>query len=374
MTEKLRLTKPQLPEIHEIAKYFEKSNEMRWFTNFGPCYRELQDRLLSYTRASDVLIVTNATVALEIVLKATRKKLENKSERLYVLTPSYTFAATTTAIRSAGFTPIYVDVDLDDWHASTSQVNYLASKYKDKIACFLFCSTFGTTPAVEKLKSWKRTADAISVPLYIDCAAGFGSNFDSTENEISVADATIYSMHATKPFAVGEGGIIAGKKEIIESCRKISNFDFDGDRNFGQFGTNAKISEIMCATALAVLDKYDSTLLKRRSVVKELQSNFQDLTYLSFQSGSENSAWQSLYVQINDKIKLGKIIQNLELAAIEFRRDWSKPTHTSIPSAVKTALDVTSYLAEHCLTLPLWVEMETEHIERITAAVSDVLN
>jgi dTDP-4-amino-4,6-dideoxygalactose transaminase len=195
MEEFLRLTKPRIPDLVATSKFFSKSENARWYTNFGPCYEDLRAKLMNLTGADDILVVNNATVALEILLKGTRKSLNGESTRKYVLTPSYTFAATTTSILAAGFLPIYVDVDLDDWHASAEQVELLATKYSDSLACFLLCHTFGTTPARSKIDKWKKSADKIGVPLFIDSAAGFGSNFNLEQNEIQVADATVF-FHA----------------------------------------------------------------------------------------------------------------------------------------------------------------------------------
>jgi dTDP-4-amino-4,6-dideoxygalactose transaminase len=369
MEEFLRLTKPKIPDLVATSKFFSKSENARWYTNFGPCYEDFRAQLLNLTGADDVLVVNNATVALEILLKGTRKNLIGEPKRRYVITPSYTFAATTTSILAAGLLPIYVDVDLDDWHASTEHVELLATKYSDSLACFLLCHTFGTTPARSKIEEWKKSADKIGVPLFIDSAAGFGSSFNLEQNEIQVADATVYSMHATKPFAVGEGGIIAGSARIVGTSKQISNFDFDSDKSFTEFGTNGKISEVMCAIGLAALENFTESLTKRRNVATKLKESFYDLDYINFQKGSENSTWQSLYLQVKDSENLKKITENLTNQNIEFRRDWGKPTHHYIQSDFETNLENTEILSKSCLTLPLWEEMEDEQIYRIARAV-----
>jgi dTDP-4-amino-4,6-dideoxygalactose transaminase len=176
-------------------------------------------------------------------------------------------------------------------------------------------------------------------------------------------------MHATKPFAVGEGGIIAGSAQIVGMSKQIANFDFDIDKSFTEFGTNGKISEIMCATALAVLENFTESLSKRRGVANKLKESFHDLDGIIFQKGCENSTWQSLYLQVKDSENLKKITDNLTNQNIEFRRDWGKPTHLYIQSNFETNLQNTETLSKSCLTLPLWEEMEDEQIYRIVRAV-----
>jgi dTDP-4-amino-4,6-dideoxygalactose transaminase len=369
MEEFLRLTKPKIPDLSLVSKYFQKSVDARWYTNFGPCYEELKSKIEDRTGADQVLLVANATIALELVLKVTKKNLGKNSKRKFVITPSYTFAATTTSILSAGLFPIFVDVDLDDWHAAVEDVRAIATQHSESVACLLLCSTFGTTPSKEKLDEWKESATDIGVPLFIDVAAGFGANFDLNQNEVGIADATIYSMHATKAFAVGEGGIIAGKSELIDSCKRLSNFDFDIDRNFTEFGTNGKISEIMCATGLVVLDNYSETLINRRRVASMFKASLVELEKIKFQNGSDFSTWQSLYLRILDERRFHEVLKELKDSQIEFRRDWSNPTHKSIRSEISTNLHNTDVLAASCLTLPLWEEMEEAHVQRISQAL-----
>lgn len=370
----IRLINPKLPSLESVAPYFKLSEDAAWFSNYGPCYQELNKRIQEITQAESTTIVANATLALELVLKTARKSLDSYSRKKYVVTPSYTFAATTTSITNAGFQPLYIDVDLEDWHASNSHLDQLLAEYGDQISCLLLCSTFGTTPSLEKLLGWKRGADTIGVPLFIDCAAGFGANWNSNSNEISVADAVIYSMHATKTFAVGEGGIIAGKREVVDSCVNLSNFGFRADRSFSEFGNNSKISEIMCAMALAALDTFSDQLKNRKEIFSRYYTEFASIEQIRFQSGFENCAWQSLFIQFESALQLQNIKVALHANEIQFRNDWSMPTHLSVPSTLcETDLKNTVQLASSALTLPLWIGIGNAEIKFICDVVKNEL-
>src|SRR5947199_10782718 len=49
---------------------------------------------------------------------------------------------------------------------------------------------------------------AAKVPLLVDSAAGFGATSDDGSLLGHQGDAEVFSFHATKPFAVGEGGLV----------------------------------------------------------------------------------------------------------------------------------------------------------------------
>ena len=73
-----------------------------------------------------------------------------------------------------------------------------------------------------------------------------------------------HSLHATKPFAVGEGGVLVGRRaDWIDEARRISNFGTHM-RIAQQDGTNAKMSEYHGAVALAQLDRWQSIKQRRR--------------------------------------------------------------------------------------------------------------
>jgi dTDP-4-amino-4,6-dideoxygalactose transaminase len=94
-----------------------------------------------------------------------------------------------------------------------------------------------------------------------------------------------------------------------------------------------------------------------------------ELEKIKFQNGSDFSTWQSLYVRILDKRRFDDVLNELKYSKIDFRRDWSNPTHKSIRSEISTNLHNTEVLATSCLTLPLWEEMEEVHVHRISQAL-----
>ena len=46
-----------------------------------------------------------------------------------------------------------------------------------------------------------------------------------------LGDAEVFSFHATKPFAIGEGGLITSRSaEVLEAVARLTNFGFDASR------------------------------------------------------------------------------------------------------------------------------------------------
>src|SRR5690554_5216429 len=83
------------PNIGDRERLLERINdalERRWLTNNGPLVQELEQRLADYLGVKHCIAMCNATVALEILIRAAGLKGE-------VIVPAFTFVATAHALQ-----------------------------------------------------------------------------------------------------------------------------------------------------------------------------------------------------------------------------------------------------------------------------------
>jgi|SRR5690606_2549399 len=85
------VTKPFLPPQEEYQVYLDKIWANGWLTNMGPLSVELEEKLQEYLKVSNLLFVTNGTIALQMAIKA----LDLKGE---IITTPFSFVATTSSI------------------------------------------------------------------------------------------------------------------------------------------------------------------------------------------------------------------------------------------------------------------------------------
>ena len=142
--------------------------------------------------------------------------------------PSYTFIASVSAIMWAGFEPVFVDVEPDGWHVDPISVERAADRFGESIALIMSCSTFGTLQPDDLLNRLRAIAQRIGSPLLVDSAAGFGSTLPDGRHRGCDGDLDVYSFHATKPFAIGEGGlVVAPDLPTAAEVGSLVNFGFD---------------------------------------------------------------------------------------------------------------------------------------------------
>ena len=87
-----------------IASRLNQILDSRWLTNDGPMVKEFEARVAEVTGTAHCVAMCNATVALEIAIRAAELTGE-------VIVPSYTFIATAHALQWQQITPVFADID-----------------------------------------------------------------------------------------------------------------------------------------------------------------------------------------------------------------------------------------------------------------------
>lgn len=368
----LRFLTPQLPPVSAIERYFARSREARWFSNGGPCHRQLAERAAAYVGAGVTAVpLANGTLGLMLALRALAGPPDR--DRDEVLVPSFTFAATASAVVWAGFEPVFVDVDGAGWHLAPDALEHAVAERGDRVAAVLACSTFGAAPPRATTLAWEQITRLRRIPLLVDSAAGFGSIDEDGRPLGRQGDAELFSFHATKPLAVGEGGLVTTRDATVAArIAELSNFGFDNERVVGREpGINAKLDEWHAATALAALDRLDEVLAARRGHLAALREALAGHDY-TFQSGAETAAGQFLPVLAKQPAARERALAAARARDVELRTYFDPPLH-AMPGFqrhhVSGSLETTKVLAARILSLPMANDLAGEAREAIVACL-----
>jgi dTDP-4-amino-4,6-dideoxygalactose transaminase len=368
--EPIRFQRPQLPAYDEIEHYFAASREARWFSNHGPCHRLLADRLAEFLgREISVIPVASGTLGLMLALRAV---LRETLGRALVVVPAFTFPATAQAIVWNGLKPFWADVEPDGWHLDPQELRRVLAAHGADVAAVVACSTFGSAPNPTQSASWQEACADAGVPLIVDSAAGFGSADERGHLLGAQGHAEVFSFHATKPFAIGEGGAVTTtNREFADRLRAMTNFSFGEDHEIqSPFGLNAKLSEVHAAIGLAVLDRFDHVLESRRVRAERLRSELEPAGY-RFQAGAPRSAWQFVPLLAPSSAVRNAVLADAREHNVEIRA-YHAPLHLLPAFAgqhAERALPVTEDLGRRSLSLPLANDLSDEEINRILAVL-----
>ncbi len=356
--------RPSLPPTTEIDGYLELSRGERWFSNGGPCCRLLAERLAERVGAY-CTPVASGTLGLMAALAAV---LEGKGGARGAAMPSFTFAATAEAAIWAGLEPRLLDIDRSHWHLDPADLERALAA--GDVGAAVAVSSFGTPPPAAVREEWERACRAAAVPLVVDSAAGFGAVADDGAPIGSQGDVEVVSFHATKPFAIGEGGAVFTRdRKLHELLGRAINFGFQEDRKIGfARGLNAKMSELHAATALAVLDHLDDILAGRRAAAAAILTRAGEI--IRTQGGCERSTWQFVPVAFADA---GARAQMLKACRDRVEvRVYYEPLAELMPSRVVTAGDLpaTRELHERILCLPMANHLDPPEVDEIVAVLA----
>jgi dTDP-4-amino-4,6-dideoxygalactose transaminase len=270
------LVRPAPPQLSLAIAELQALEQSGTFSNFGPVNtlfeQEMLDRFFGGKGACTT--VCNATIGLMLAIK---DAVGDQPAGQFALMPGFTFAAAAHAAIWCGLTPLLCDVHPGNWAADPAAEAEMLAHYAGKIAVVMPYATFGYPIDLEH---YKRLADQLGVPVVVDAAAslgtcdeqgrGFGSGF---------AGSVVYSMHATKSFAVGEAGLIySADTDRIARIRTMSSFGFGEPRTATMVGLNGKVSEVTALLGRLRLLDYDSVMEHRavlsnryRQALPELQ-------------------------------------------------------------------------------------------------------
>jgi dTDP-4-amino-4,6-dideoxygalactose transaminase len=352
--------------VASIERYFALAREERWFSNRGPCWRLLRERLTDLT-GCECVPVANATLGLMAAVAALRQRGPMNARQ--ALVPSFAFAASAQAALWNGLEPVFVDVDALHWHVAPDPLERALAERSGEVAIVIALSSFGTPPPAEVRRRWEDVCSAAGVPLLVDSAAGFGARASDDRPVGSQGDAEVVSFHAVKPLAVGEGGAVFTRDpELGAEILSLTEFAFDEWKSARRpNGINAKMSELTAAVALAALDEFPDALETRRGAAQQLLGELPEAFLPQLQH--ELGTWQFVPVAAPSAHARDEVLAAAD--AVEIRTYYSPLHHMPAFVACERSddLDVTNDLSRRMLSLPMAEDLRQEEIAAIGSMV-----
>jgi dTDP-4-amino-4,6-dideoxygalactose transaminase len=275
--------RPSIPPVAEWVHYMEPAYRAKWFSNFGPVVHQLETELGKRICHADEVITTasNCTAGISAALIAL-------DARGAVLIPAFTFPATMSAVTMAGAKAWVLDVDVDTWCLSVPLVE--KTLRTQKCGAVVLVAPFGLR---QDFSEHLQICQRYDVPVVIDNAAGLSEKGSAVLDENSFE---VFSLHATKPFAIGEGGAIRSRLSRARALRLALNFGLEHGVPRNGWGINGKLPEVSAAIGLAVLKHFDQVLARRRAVAQRYIGILRDYDGLIFRQDVGDAPWQSFPV------------------------------------------------------------------------------
>ena len=360
MENRILVTRSSMPTYQEYCEEVKCLWDSRWLTNMGAKHNELEEKLCDYLLCKNVSLFTNGHLALEAVIASMNLTGE-------VITTPFTFASTTQAIVRNGLTPVFCDINENDYTIDAEKIEDLIT---DKTSAIIPVHVYGNVCNVEKIE---KIAKKHNLKVIYDAAHTFGVKVGD-KGVGSFGDASMFSFHATKVFNTIEGGCVTYSDDDLTKKLQIQkNFGMEDSENYTEIAGNSKMNEFQAAMGLCNLRHVDKEIEKRKKAVEryiERLSNIDGITPWKEQEGvTHNYAY--FPVMFDEKVfgaSRDDVAKKLSENGIFARKYFYPLTNEfacykgkfeiqSTPVAKKAASEV--------LTLPLYADLTEEDVDLI---------
>ena len=261
----LPLIAPNPPRLSELGDALRRVEASGVYSNNGAEVRAFEADVTAqmFGGYGASLAVANATLGLMIAIRHAAGL--SPQPGTLALMPALTFAATAHAAEWAGLTPLVCDIDAQDWGAAQEEEERLLRAHGARIGCIVPYATFGNAIDLDRYRYYRQR---YGVGVVVDAASSLGTRDEHGDGFGAGAPfAIVHSLHATKTFAVAEGGLIhSGDAPLIATLRAMTNFGFESGRSATLPGINCKLPEVLAVMAREKLRGIDEVCTRRAAL------------------------------------------------------------------------------------------------------------
>jgi dTDP-4-amino-4,6-dideoxygalactose transaminase len=351
------IIRPEIPPVQAWSSYLEESYGLRRFSNYGPLSGRLESWLREEygTDCTACVLASSGTAAIAAPLIA--RGISGK-----VLLPAFTFPATLSAVKMAGATPVLIDVCRGDWRVSADALDD-AFATTGAQAAIVLCP-FGMR---SDFSAHARVASKHGGILIIDNASGLGVDRMPYESSPNVFEA--YSLHATKPFAIGEGGVTFAHLSSEKALRRALNFGLPvavvGE--LPTWGINGKLSEFHAAVGLAVASVFNAQLNTRRAMAASYMEALLDFSEVRYCKKPDDSAWQLFPLLLPTLESANAFEEHTRLLGMEIRRYYRPSLSSHLGVERVTECPVSEDLSQRMCCVPIYSNASEFEVDEMVA-------
>ncbi|MGG7213220.1 DegT/DnrJ/EryC1/StrS family aminotransferase [Clostridium nigeriense] len=354
----IQVTRSSMPEFEEYIQEIRELWDSYWLTNMGVKHKELEKRLLDYLEDKNISLFTNGHLALESIIVALKLTGE-------VITTPFTFVSTTNAIFRNGLTPIFCDINSEDYTIDVTKIEKLIT---EKTSAIIPVHVYGNVCNVKEID---KIAKKYNLKVIYDAAHTFGVKVNGVGIG-TFGDASMFSFHATKVFNTIEGGAVTFKDELLKDVLEgLKNFGLNGPESVKSVAGNAKMNEFQAAMGICNLRHVDNEINKRKLVVEKYNSRLRNVNGIKIckpQDGVKSNYGYYPVVFDDYKYNRDEILEKLESEGIIARKYFYPLTNSFECYKDKFQVNTTpvaKYISERVLTLPLYADLSLEDVDRI---------
>ena len=340
----------------------------------GPAVTEFATGLADYNGSKHVIPCANGTDALQIALMAL--DLQPGDE---VITPSFTYIATTEVVALLRFTPVFVDVDPRTFCMDPTA---LEAAITPRTRAIVPVHLYGHAAPMDEIMSIAKRHN-----LYVieDNAQAIGGAYTSKEGTRKKTGA-IGTIGCTSFFpsknlgCYGDGGAIFTDDDALATRLKMIANHGQSRRYYHEMvGCNSRLDSIQAAVLNVKLKRLDDYINARRSAADYYDRAFAAHPKITtpFRAPYSHHVFHQ-YTLILDGVDRNGLNEFLAAKGVPSMIYYPVPAHRQQMFAASGGsnfhLPTTDWLTERVISLPMHTELDEEQLHAISTAVLEFLD
>ncbi len=359
---RIDLTRDYEAHKEEYKKAIEAVCEVTAFSG-GKFADAFDEEFASFVGTKYASGVNNGTSALHLAMLALGVGPGDE-----VIVPANTFIATAWGVSYTGATPVFADCTADTWEIDPASVE---EKITERTKGIIGVHLYGQPFEYDKIRE---IADKHGLFVVEDCAQAHNALYEGKQVG-SLGELGCFSFYPGKNlYAFGEGGsVTTDNEEYYKHINRLKNQGSDIRYYHDEIGYNMRLEGLQGAV-LSVSLKYLPGWTKNRIAIGERYLKEITNPLLTMQAHPENTkpVYHLFVITVPDR---EDFMQYMEAQNIECNMHYPMPCHLQKAYAYlgyqKGDCPNAEYLAEHCVTLPLFPEMRKEEVDRVIQACND---
>jgi dTDP-4-amino-4,6-dideoxygalactose transaminase len=345
----------------EVFEAFEKVYDSAAFSG-GAFVQDFEDEFATFCHTKYAVGVNNGTSALQLAIIALGIGKDDE-----VIIPANTFIATAWGVSYSGATPVFVDCTADTWQIDPLIIEkYITTKTKAIIGVHLYGQPFdigGVSLLCQKYNLY----------LIEDAAQAQGAKYLGKPVG-SFGDLACFSFYPGKNLgACGEaGGITTNNEEYQKHLLSLRNHGSEKRYFHNEIGYNMRMGGLEAASLKVKLKYLPEWNERRKEIALRYQLGIVN-TKLRLQSQPPwtDSVYHLFVLVADDRDKLSDHLNQYDIipglhypVPCHLQKAYSHLKYQigSCPNA--------EYLAEHCLSLPMYAELSDAQVDYIIAVLN----
>ena len=319
----------------------------------------LESELSATLGVRDVIVVNSGTDALVLSLRAAGIGPGDE-----VVVPTFTFAATATAVSLAGARPVFADCVPSGFNVDPAAV---AAAVTTRTRAVIAVHLFGEPADLDGLADVCHRA---GIMLIEDAAQAFGARYRGRPVG-GFGTTAAFSFYPTKNLAcAGDGGAIAtndiGLAALLRSLRNHGRSD---DHTHVQLGLNSRLDEVQAAILRVKLPHVERWNDRRRAIASAYRSGLRGVRIVAEPPPHVRHVYNQFTIAHPDRDALRA---HLERAGVP-SSIYYQPCHLQplFAGRAHASLGVAERWGATALALPMYPEMPDDAVAHICSAVRD---